>query len=107
MIGGRSEHVQSQHLLIDGDDTLWENNVYFERSIEAFIEFLAHSTLTAEQVRHVLDEIERTAGYGTASFARSLETTYRQLVEREVRPQDLARVHEFAEQIRRHPMEIL
>ena len=25
-----------QFLLIDGDDTLWENNVYFEKAIEAF-----------------------------------------------------------------------
>ncbi len=99
--------MQPQHLLIDGDDTLWENNVYFEQAIEAFINFLAHSTLTTEQVRDVLDEIERTAGYGTASFARSLETTYQQLVERDVRAEDLARVHAFAEGIRHHPMEIL
>ena len=28
------------HLLIDADDTLWENNIYFERAIHAFIEFL-------------------------------------------------------------------
>ena len=55
----------------------------------------------------MLDEIERTAGYGTASFVRSLETTYRQLVERDVRAEDLARVHAFAEDIRHHPMEIL
>lgn len=99
--------MESQHLLIDGDDTLWENNVYFEQAIEAFINYLAHSTLAPEQVRHVLDEIERTAGYGTANFARSLETTYRQLVEREVLSEDVARVHVFAEEIRRHPMEIL
>jgi len=31
-----------QFLLIDGDDTLWENNVYFEQAIEAFIDFLGH-----------------------------------------------------------------
>ena len=27
-----------QHLLIDADDTLWENNVYFERAIANFID---------------------------------------------------------------------
>ena len=26
-----------QTLLIDADDTLWENNIYFERAIAAFI----------------------------------------------------------------------
>ncbi len=99
--------MQPQHLLIDGDDTLWENNIYFERAIAAFINFLAHSTLAPEEVRHVLDEIERTAGYGTMSFARSLEETYRRLVEREVRAEDVARVHAFADEIRRHPIELL
>ena len=29
-----------QTLLIDADDTLWENNVYFERAIAAFISYL-------------------------------------------------------------------
>ena len=29
-----------QTLLIDADDTLWENNIYFERAIAAFISFL-------------------------------------------------------------------
>jgi putative hydrolase of the HAD superfamily len=99
--------MQRQHLLIDADDTLWENNVYFERAIAAFIDFLAHSSLTPDEVRHVLDEIERAGGYGAASFARSLEATYRRLAEREVRPEDVARVHAFATDIRRHPLELL
>ena len=28
---------ERQTLLFDADDTLWENNVYFERAIAAFI----------------------------------------------------------------------
>ena len=30
-----------QHLIIDADDTLWENNIYFERAFDEFVEFLA------------------------------------------------------------------
>jgi putative hydrolase of the HAD superfamily len=96
-----------QHLLIDGDDTLWENNIYFERTIAAFISFLDHSTLPHAEVRRVLNEMERMHGYGTANFARSLEATYRRLVEREVQPEDVARVHAFADEVRSHPMELL
>lgn len=96
-----------QYLLIDADDTLWENNIYFERTIAEFIAFLAHSTLSADEVRRVLNEVERTGGYGTASFARNLEVTYRRLVEREVSPEDVAHVHELALAIRRHPIEML
>ncbi|HLK52286.1 MAG TPA: haloacid dehalogenase, partial [Candidatus Angelobacter sp.] len=31
-----------QTLLIDADDTLWENNVYFDQAIADFIERLNH-----------------------------------------------------------------
>jgi len=26
-----------QHLIIDADDTLWENNIYFERAFDQFV----------------------------------------------------------------------
>ena len=41
-------YLQVQHLIFDADDTLWENNIYFERAIERFLDFLAHSTLSRE-----------------------------------------------------------
>ena len=96
-----------QHLLIDGDDPLWENNIYFKRAIEAFIDFLAHSSLKPPEVRAVLDEIEMTMGYGSENFAKSLQETYRQLAERDVREEDLERVRSFGEQIMHHPMQVM
>ena len=78
----------SQTLIIDGDDTLWENNIYFEQSIEDFIDFLNHSTLTRGQVRDVLDEVERlnasAYGYGAAAFGRNLRAAYERLAEHEI-----------------------
>src|SRR6202034_4393524 len=57
-----------QHLIIDADDTLWANNIYFERAFNEFVEYLDHSTLAAPEIRQVLDEIElansRIHGYG-------------------------------------------
>ena len=47
-----------QFLIIDADDTLWENNIYFERAFDEFVEFLDHSTLAAPEIRAVLDAIE-------------------------------------------------
>ena len=35
-----------QYLLIDADDTLWENNIYFERAFDEFVAFLDHSAMT-------------------------------------------------------------
>jgi len=39
---GTPAHRPNQTLLFDADDTLWENNIYFERSIAAFISYLNH-----------------------------------------------------------------
>src|SRR5438034_9060892 len=70
----------AQTLLIDADDTLWENNIYFERAIANFISFLNHHEFSPEQVREVLNDVEReciiTHGYGLHSFAHALVQTF-------------------------------
>ncbi len=96
-----------QHLLIDADDTLWEDNIYFEQAIHAFIGFLNHSQLTREEVRAVLDEVEHILGYGSANFTRSLVETYRRLAEKAIGDEEIRQVQQFGEQIRTHPMELL
>ena len=73
----------SQTLLIDADDTLWENNIYFERAIANFISFLNHREYSPEQVREVLNEVEReyivSHGYGLHVFEHALVRTFEQL----------------------------
>jgi len=100
-----------QHLIIDADDTLWENNIYFERAFDDFIDFLRHSRLTPLEVRAVLDEIElvnnRIHGYGSANFARNLGQCYKRLVEREIGGTDLLTVMSFAERIMHQPLELI
>jgi len=100
-----------QFLLIDADDTLWENNIYFERAFDEFVAFLDHSSLTPAEVRGVLDEIEeannRIHGYGSLNFARNLRQCYEHLAERAVRPEDLQTVMAFAERILERPMEVI
>src|ERR1051325_3490781 len=67
-----------QTLLIDADDTLWENNIYFERTIADFIERLNHQHMSPQEVRLFLNDVERENilkhGYGSHSF-RSEEHT--------------------------------
>ena len=74
-----------QTLLIDADDTLWENNVYFERAIVSFISFLDHKVHTVEEVREHLNACQRATiaahGYGLQSFRRSLVDCFEQLTE--------------------------
>jgi putative hydrolase of the HAD superfamily len=98
-----------QYLLIDADDTLWENNIYFERAFDEFVEFLDHSAMTPAEVRAVLGEIEvanaRVHGYGSLNFGRNLRQCYQHLAERAVRPEDLQTVMAFAERILECPIE--
>lgn len=100
-----------QSLIVDADDTLWENNIYFERAFEDFCEFLSHSSMSPDDIRAVLDEIEtvnnKVHGYGTANFARNLTQCYHRLVERDVRDDDLTRIMSFTEQILHHPIELI
>ena len=99
------------HLIIDADDTLWENNIYFERAFDEFVDYLAHSSMTAREIREVLDEIEETNakihGYGSLNFGRNLRQCYERLAERAVRERDLRTVMGFAERILECPMEVI
>ncbi len=95
------------HLWMDADDTLWENNIYYEQAIHDFITFLNHSQLTREEVRRVLDEVERDMGYGSVSFTKSLLETYRRLAEKGPQADDLERIRRLGESIRTHPMQLL
>jgi putative hydrolase of the HAD superfamily len=100
-----------QQLIIDADDTLWENNIYFERAFDRFVEFLAHASLSPVQVRDVLDEIERVNarihGYGSLNFGRNPRECYERLAERDVAEGDLQAVMRFAEDILEQPIEVI
>ena len=100
-----------QFLIVDADDTLWENNIYFERAFDEFVSFLDHSSLTPREVRDVLDAIEETNnkihGYGTLNFARNLRQTYEHLCERPISETDLQTVIGFARRILECPMEVI
>ena len=101
----------SQTLLIDADDTLWENNVYFERAIARFISFLNHHEFTPEQVREVLNDVERECivkhGYGLHSFAHALVDTFERLSPAPVTPELHEQVLSFTRIIENHDIEFL
>src|ERR1700722_17026750 len=100
-----------QTLLIDADDTLWENNVYFERAIAAFISFLNHHESSPAEVRQALNAQERTTilahGYGLTSFTRSLVATYERLSPEPVSEHNINRVRSFARTIAEQEIELL
>jgi len=106
-----AKSLVSQTLLIDADDTLWENNIYFERAIARFVSFLNHHEFSAEQVREVLNDVERecivTHGYGLHSFAHALVRTFERLSPGPVAPEFHTQVRGFAHSIENHAIEFL
>jgi putative hydrolase of the HAD superfamily len=111
-LSGTTEKTHDpQTLLIDADDTLWENNVYFERAIGRFISFLNHHEFSPEQVREVLNDVERECivkhGYGLHSFSHALVDTFERLSVSPVTPELHAQITGFAHAIADHPIELL
>ena len=100
-----------QHLIFDADDTLWENNVYFEEAFDRFCEYLNHSSLTPDEIRRVLATIEiennKIHGYGAVNFGRNLSQCYLHLAERAVDEHDLAKVTAFAHEILSRGVELM
>jgi putative hydrolase of the HAD superfamily len=101
----------AQTLLIDADDTLWENNIYFERAIASFISYLDHHEYTPAQVREKLNQIEREHtlqhGYGVACFSRSLITCFERLTSGPVSAEKHERIASFAGAILEQEIELL
>jgi putative hydrolase of the HAD superfamily len=100
-----------QTLLIDADDTLWENNIYFERAIAAFVSYLNHHEYTPAEVRQTLNAVERETilahGYGLPSFTRSLITCFERLSLSPMNDEKHRRIVGFANSIAEQEIELL
>lgn len=98
-------------MLIDADDTLWENNIYFERAITSFISYLDHKHHTPAEVREHLNHCEHATiaahGYGLLSFRRSLMACFEQLSGSPLTDEQHQRILEFTGAIDQHEIELL
>ena len=103
--------LSRQTLLIDADDTLWENNIYFERAIADFIAYLDHHQHPPLEVRRVLNRCEHATieahGYGMASFERSLVDCFTELSDSPPSSEQRQRIAAFAQSISDHAIELL
>ena len=103
--------MRYQHLIFDADDTLWENNIYFEDAFRQFCDYLSHSCMSPIEIRAVLDEIEmvnaKLNGYGSRNFGLNLTACFQRLAERDISEADLAVVRDFAHSILDKPIELI
>jgi putative hydrolase of the HAD superfamily len=101
----------SQTLFVDADDTLWENNIYFEQAIANFISHLDHRVHTAEEVRSHLNRIEhetiRAHGYGLKNFHRSLDICFEELSGAPLSDLDRNKIHVYVRAVAEREIELL
>jgi len=94
-------------LLIDADDTLWENNIYFERVTAEFVTALGKLNHAADRVEQLLWETEqrnvKITGYGSLAFCQSLGEVVRALEALELE----SWIQERQQWILRHPIELM
>lgn len=92
---------ERQILLIDADDTLWEENLHFERAVAAFCRIAAPLGFAEEYVRRQVDRAERKniqqRGYGAGSFLLTLEEVYLELGGRRASEAELAELRRIAQ----------
>src|SRR5207248_11426901 len=91
-------------LMIDADDTLWENNVFFEKLIEDFITLTEPCGYARGYIRYILNEPERKNirqyVYGVRRYVRCLEDTDIRLAGDIDRREAVAQIHERLSDLR-------
>jgi putative hydrolase of the HAD superfamily len=100
-----------QTLMIDADDTLWENNILFERAIDQFIELVDHPELSPAEVREAFDKLEaqrvKVHGYGSEAFHQSLVAGFEHLTGSPCTPANAEQLAACAASIRKSQIELL
>jgi putative hydrolase of the HAD superfamily len=103
--------LQGQVLIFDADDTLWENNVRFERVIDDFLDWLEHPTRDRAAIRAVLDDVEAANsvahGYGARVFLRSLGECLERLTQRPTTREERRRLDALAAALLDHRVDLL
>ncbi len=103
--------VPRRSLIFDADDTLWQNNVLFERVVEDYLDWLAHPTLDRDAIRLVLTDVEaanaKTNGYGARAFLGNLAQTFELLHARPVTQRQREEIEMLAVALLRHDIELM
>lgn len=101
-------------LILDADDTLWENNVFYEQATDAFVERMAGEGFDPVRARQTLAQAEHErvplVGYAPEEFVRSLVLAYHRLCReqgRQPRPQVEAEIEAIGRTVVEYPIILL
>ncbi|MEV7024437.1 HAD family hydrolase [Kitasatospora sp. NPDC093558] len=102
--------LKGQTLVFDADDTLWENNVLFERVVDGFVGWVA-APGDEHRTRSLLDGIEArnvvAHGYGADVFRLSLRECLQEVHGRVPTDEDDARIVELLRPLTDRQVEVI
>jgi putative hydrolase of the HAD superfamily len=97
-------------LVFDADDTLWENNIFFQHAIGEFIALLKPVAPDEVLVRALLHEVEQECipigGYGTRNFVYALKETCCRLYKGKDGAGYLQQIEEIGSKLMQHPLHL-
>ncbi len=106
--------MKTRTLILDADDTLWENNIFYERAANDWGALLAAEGFAPHEARETLERIEHAriplVGYAPEEFARTLVIAYQELCrqhDRQPAPDVEATALEIGRSVLRYPIILL
>ena len=109
MLAEHENPLMTRCLIFDADDTLWENNLYFEQAIEEFLELIAPVARDRVLVRDLLCEVEKECipqgGYGTRNFLHALRQTFQRLYSGRDGKEFFAGIDAIGKRLLHHPIQ--
>ena len=98
-------------LLVDADDTLWENNIYFDAVVAEYVTLVGRHGCPPAHARQKLNDIERERtrrfGYGIDNFRLSLVAACEHLLEGRDSTSELSAIDELVSGMRRRAILLL
>ncbi len=98
-------------LIIDADDTLWENNIFYEETTDRFLELVEARGVAKGPARQHLTEVERRNvplfGYGSQCYARSLRETLESLAGGPATDSEMKVIDSLAHRVANIPIQFL
>lgn len=98
-------------LIIDADDTLWENNVHFESATSGFLDLVEERSGSRAAAAALLPRIEHKNiplhGYGSRSFTLSLMEALEAITGTPTSSEDRERILALGDRVRQMPIQYL
>jgi putative hydrolase of the HAD superfamily len=96
-----------KQILLDADDTLWENNIHFMEANNRFFDLVCEAGFSMDEITKDFDELElkvvREMGYGSANYIYILRKLFSQYNKRANGKLDRVRFGEIIDKFSKHP----